>query len=42
MLILSIHTRKAALNLVTEKKNELNTMLEEGYIDDGQYKTVRK
>lgn len=42
MLVRSIHTKKAALNLITEKKTELNSLFEEGIIDDGQYKIVRK
>jgi hypothetical protein len=42
MLVLSIHTKKAAFNLITEKKSELNLMLEEGFIDDSQFKTARK
>ncbi|MBS1889753.1 MAG: hypothetical protein JST59_00540 [Actinobacteria bacterium] len=42
MLVLSIHTKKAALNLITEKKHELDSMLEEGFIDDAQYKVARK
>jgi hypothetical protein len=42
MLVLSIHTKKAALNLITEKKHEFGGMLEEGFIDDAQYKIARK
>jgi len=42
MLVLSIHTKKAALNLITDKKHELDNMLEEGFIDGAQYKTARK
>jgi hypothetical protein len=42
MLILSIHTKKASLNLLMEKKNQLTNMVNEGFIDDSQYKTIRK
>ena len=42
MLIVSIHTQKAALNLLTNKKLELQGMLGEGFIDDAQYKEIRK
>ncbi len=41
-IIKAVHTSRAATILLKHKKHELKNMYEEGYVDEGDYDTLRK